>query len=407
MVKSSGPLTPTDAVTSLTAWVERRWKDWLADPQLADTATADLPLHPPTGKKAGADPASAADWIRSWQRWERGHTGADSTVTVVWVEKSWSAAGLGRQRVPDRLQVTGVEALVTLTGQKSRWRGLIHRMSRLLGERPAPGVRTAAAAVMTRWSDLTDEDLVRLHAVVDWLLAYPDSGLTPRAVPVEGVHGKWLEHHLTLVTRLVSAHRGAPDGSLVRSLSDLGLVEREPQIRMRLPSDVPGRDVFPEDMTLTWTGAAMLWAETTVPVTGVLIVENLETFLALPVCPGRMLIWGAGYRARKWAQLPWLVNLPTWYWGDLDTDGFAILSAVRSHLPQVQSVLMDEAAVRRWRPLATTDTHPDRKILPYLTTAEDAALDLLASLGNLRIEQERILLSEAVDVLCATGFFRS
>lgn len=116
-------------------------------------------------------------------------------------------------------------------------------------------------------------------------------------------------------------------------------------------------------------------------------------------------MWGAGYSARRWATLPWLADLPIWYWGDLDADGFAILSAVRSHLPQVRSVLMDEDAVRRWRHLATVDSNPDRKDLSALRASEDGARGLLASSGYQRIEQERILLAEAVDALGAAGFY--
>lgn len=296
---------------------------------------------------------------------------------VVWVEKSWNAAGLGRQHLPDRLQVAGVDALVSLTGNTRYWRGLVRRFAVLVGASPAPAVREAAAAVLARWQDL-DDDLSRVQAVVDWFLAHPSSGLMPRAVPVEGVHGKWLESHRTLVARLVAAHRGDAAGQTLTTLTDLGLVEREAQIRVRLPEGLRGWVDVPEDVPLTWSGACGLWAEelarsTPLPVTGVLLVENLETFLALPASPGRLLMWGAGYSARRWATLPWLADLPIWYWGDLDADGFAILSAVRSHLPQVRSVLMDEDAVRRWRHLATVDSNPDRKDLSALRASEDGA----------------------------------
>lgn len=444
MARRSGPLTPTDAVAVLSATARRRWKTWLvgsgaaggldgATDGEADGAVVDLPMHPPTGKAAAEDVNAASAWIRTWQAWATAHPQA----TVVWVEKSWGAAGLGRQQVPDRLQVTGVDDLVAITGQRAEWRGLLRRFTTLVGDSPSESVRSTAAAVMSRWRDLSEEDLHRVHTVVNWFLAHPDSGLTPRAVPVEGVHGKWLESHLTLVTRLVAARRGeaaraanADDagetnttqpevdqseagterGTPRSSLEYLGLVDKEPQVRLRLPSGLPGWESLPEDITLTWSGAASLWTDPAspvpvpMPVTGVLMVENLETFLALPSRPGRVLLWGAGYSARKWAQLPWLADLPVWYWGDLDADGYGILSAVRSHLPQAESVLMDEAAVRRWSHLATEDAHPDRKNLAHLTASEDAARDLLVSLGNLRIEQERILLADAVDAVTEAGY---
>lgn len=404
MARPKAPVTPDAAVASLTVTVERRWKTWLVD--ASSQAAVSLPLHPPTARDAGADVAGISSWVRSWQDWEHAHPEA----TVVWVERSWNAAGLGRQRVPDRLQVAGVEALVTVTDRAVYWADLRHRFDLMLGTYSAEEVRRAAASVITRWVSLSDGELARVRSVVAWFLEHPASGLTPRAVPVEGVHGKWLENNRTLVTRLVTAYReaaGVKDAP-VSSLADLGLVGKEQQVRLRIPDVLPGWGSFPSDVTLTLSGASSLWTPEDVPVTGVLVVENLETFLALPTAPGRVLLWGAGYGAGEAATLPWLADLPVWYWGDLDADGFAILSAVRSHLPQVRSVLMDTSTVRRWRHLATADTHPDRRNLTHLTSGEDgedAARDLLASLGGLRIEQERILLTEALDALTEAGFY--
>ncbi|MGP9723332.1 Wadjet anti-phage system protein JetD domain-containing protein [Corynebacterium sp. AOP40-9SA-29] len=407
-MRAKAPLSPQDAVASLRATVQRRWKVWLVAAEGQDAQDGvDLPLHPPAGAAVAADEAAAMAWVRSWQQWEKAHPEA----TVVWGRRAWNAAGLGRQDVPERLQVTGVDALVALSGQRARWRGLCRSFTLLVGENPEEDVRRGAAAVLTRWSELDEADLARVRRVVDWLLANPGSGLSARALPVEGVHGKWLESHRALVCRLVAAHRGDPTGASVSSLQDLGLVGRPMQVRFRAPGGVLGLAgvAGAPDVTLTWDGAAALFGGETVraadQVSGVLMVENLETFLALPVQPGRVLVWGAGYAARQAAQLPWLADLPVWYWGDLDADGFAILSAVRSHLPQVRSVLMDTEAVRRWQHLGTADTHPDRKNLEALTAAEESARDLLATLDSLRIEQERILLSEAVEALTTAGFY--
>lgn len=37
----------------------------------------------------------------------------------------------------------------------------------------------------------------------------------------------------------------------------------------------------------------------------------------------------------------WLADCTLWYWGDLDTQGFAILSQLRGYWPQTRSFLMD------------------------------------------------------------------
>ncbi|BFO23151.1 hypothetical protein SHKM778_95390 (plasmid) [Streptomyces sp. KM77-8] len=50
---------------------------------------------------------------------------------------------------------------------------------------------------------------------------------------------------------------------------------------------------------------------------------------------------GSGYAASLLRHLPWLADIDLWYWGDIDTHGFAILSRVRGHFPHTRSLLMD------------------------------------------------------------------
>ena len=61
---------------------------------------------------------------------------------------------------------------------------------------------------------------------------------------------------------------------------------------------------------------------------------------------GRLVVWGAGYGVDELlAALPWRAQVRIRYWGDIDTHGFAILSAVRAVAPHTDSVLMDESTL--------------------------------------------------------------
>jgi hypothetical protein len=74
----------------------------------------------------------------------------------------------------------------------------------------------------------------------------------------------------------------------------------------------------------------------------VLVVENEMTFLTLPSFLGTIAIFGAGDAAALLSTVTWLNSCRVFYWGDLDSHGFEILSNFRKSFPHVTSVLMDE-----------------------------------------------------------------
>ncbi len=44
------------------------------------------------------------------------------------------------------------------------------------------------------------------------------------------------------------------------------------------------------------------------------------------------------------AQAGWLARCQVYYWGDIDTHGFAILDQLRTHIPHARSLLMDRVS---------------------------------------------------------------
>lgn len=54
-----------------------------------------------------------------------------------------------------------------------------------------------------------------------------------------------------------------------------------------------------------------------------------------------MALFGSGYGFEPLAGAPWLRAMMIYYWGDIDTRGFAILDQLRSRFPQACSLLMD------------------------------------------------------------------
>ena len=105
------------------------------------------------------------------------------------------------------------------------------------------------------------------------------------------------------------------------------------------------------------------------------------------------------------AAAPWLYKKEIYYWGDIDTHGFAILNRARSHLPGLRSVLMDEATLLGHRDLWVEETvQHAAEALPLLGDAEQAVYQGLKrhTWGqNVRLEQERVAWDAAWRALTA------
>jgi hypothetical protein len=118
------------------------------------------------------------------------------------------------------------------------------------------------------------------------------------------------------------------------------------------------------------------------------IIENLTSFLTFPAIPNSLAIWGGGFAVNLLGGIDWLSEKQLFYWGDIDVHGFQILSQIRGHYPEIQSMLMDETAFIRFHrggiggdflALELTNlTEPERRLYERLLV------------NNWRVEQERL-----------------
>lgn len=336
-------------------------------------------LKPPTEREMLTDERAAEAWAREWAGLPK-----MEGVEVEWESRSWRS--IGRQRVPVRLRLRDAEAVARFAGgapaaDYRRLRDRAHRLAALFG------AGTELARVVRRHgSALTsfdDDRFEQVARVAEWAVANPLSGYRPRQVPVRGVDSKWLGSHRRLVTDLVGA---------VTGVDDLGLVDSDPLVRLRvLDGSVGGlRDI-----------AAPVSQLAAIPLTPrvVFVMENLESVLAMPPWAGAVVIHGSGYGVRVLDRLPWVRAARVVYWGDLDSNGFAILHGLRTHLPRVESVLMDEPTLLAHRDLWVSEPSPNRGMFGTLTDGEARALAALRREGDVRLEQERIPWEHALHTL--------
>jgi hypothetical protein len=126
-----------------------------------------------------------------------------------------------------------------------------------------------------------------------------------------------------------------------------------------------------------------------------IIVENKVNLLTLRPRRRSIGLGALGRAVSEMRAVPWLAKTPITYWGDLDVEGFQILSALRAAFPHTCSLLMDVSAINRYRSIAGAGSGNRFSVPPHLTADEALAFDICLQ-ENLRIEQERIPLNDSV-----------
>lgn len=372
-------LTVAQAKDRLGKLYHRKSATWSVAP-FPSTEAVILGLQPPNDRQAAADMAGVARWIQLWSRVQ----GQD--LHVDWELRRWP--NTGTQMVPVRLSVSSPQAMARFLGCSTHWtqrRERAQRLMRLAGE-DSPEFGQVVAKILPKLDNLPEADFERIFDVLAWLAEHPHSGLYPRQLPVSGIDSKWLERHASIVRPLHVASGGE---------SDLGLVTPPKMYRAKFldPALAPGGLT---DLSAPLSVLAALSA----PVQYVLIVENLQTLLSLPDMEGVIALHGAGYDVRWCAQLPWVRRSQVVYWGDLDTDGLTILAALRGVLPQSRSVMTDSETLQQFIDFAVPDPNGLGKQAPQgLSDSERELFELLGELGGLRLEQERITWSHALNEL--------
>ena len=330
--------------------------------------------------------AEARDWIRALEAGSKERLGAG--YDIVWAETNHRQ--LGVNRVPQAFVVPSEADALALIG-KRRQSETFDRLVQVTRESMPALVPWIASHPMVLLEHASDWE--RILAVMAWFRAHPRPGLYARQIDVPGVHSKFIENRRRLLAELLdlALPEAAIDPHAIGAPAfeqRYGLLSKPAMVRFRILDErlrIHGLD----DLA---TPAAQ-FAKLDPPVRRVFITENEINGLAFPAMPDSLIVFGLGYGLERLAQVPWLQDRAVFYWGDIDTHGFAILDSLRGFLPAAQSFLMDRETLLAHQPLWGDEPDPCDKDLARLTAAEAALFeDLRANrLGpHVRLEQERI-----------------
>jgi hypothetical protein len=348
-----------------------------------------IPLGVPTERQTNDRLAEVQTWQSRWHTW-RGEG------EIVWVDRRWS--GLGTQKLPERVLLHAPRQVAIWIGELERWQRATERHALMTAHWPLPAGTLPGYYDML--ADYSEDDFQRLIAILNWLKEHPDSGLNIRQLPVTGVDTKWLESRKTLVAGLLRAIR--PESGEDLDFYGLTGIRREPVLmRIRL-LDAGVRHIAGGIGDITAPAEEI--ARLHLPLHRVYIVENLQTGLAFGELPGAAVFMRLGYAVDLFDKIPWIRQLSCYYWGDLDTHGFAILNRLRYYLPHAKSLLMDQTTLLAHRSFWGQEDSPKLDAeLPLLTNNEQLLYRDLCNNRwgtNIRLEQERIPWEYAWERLC-------
>jgi len=232
----------------------------------------------------------------------------------------------------------------------------------------------------------------KLLKVCDYFVAYPMPNLYIRELDIEGVDTKFIESHKKILDTLLCTILDREPTRLAQNgfEKQYGLKYDLPTVRFRI-LDESLYIARLSDISLPLNEFMRL----DIACDRVFITENKINGLSFPNSENAMVIFGLGYGVETLKNVKWLADKKIFYWGDIDTHGFAMLSQIRAYFPQVKSMFMSEEMIEKFKFLAVKENLSKRFLgeLKNLTKEENRVFNNLKEnvyAEDLRIEQERM-----------------
>lgn len=233
-----------------------------------------------------------------------------------------------------------------------------------------------------------------LLSVCRYFIENPRPNCYLRELEIAGIDSKFIEKHKSILDELLQLI--LPKSSINRHINSLkqhgfekcyGLKFDEAVIRLRLLDKSLYLKQGLNDISLPVSQLAQ-WQ---IPCWRVFITENKINGLSFPDMQDSIVIFGLGYGVDSLAEIPWLADCEIYYWGDIDTHGFSILSRLRQYYPKAIGIMMDNKTLQAHQNFCVIEPNNARcqHELTGLNLAEQALYQQLQQ-SHQRLEQERL-----------------
>lgn len=231
-----------------------------------------------------------------------------------------------------------------------------------------------------------DNDWESLLKVCKYFKDGPKPHLYIRELPIQ-VHTKFIENKKSIIRELldiVIAEKNNDDEKQFERRFNLKY--DEPIVRFRILDNAISQQLFGglDDLSIPISEFQNL----SLPIQTVYVVENKINMLTFPIIKDSIVIWGHGFGVDIMKNVEWLNSKKIYYWGDLDVQGFQILSEFRTQFKQVQSFFMDRYTFDKYfEGDKGTVTNVEKELC---LTQEECDMYKFLKENNFRLEQEKI-----------------
>jgi hypothetical protein len=231
----------------------------------------------------------------------------------------------------------------------------------------------------------------KLIQVALWMSNHPQPGIYVRQMSIPDIDTKFVEKNRKVLTEWFDMilHPSKIDNSVtgVKNFEQrFGFISKPAQVRFRFLDKNHYLNGLSDLMVRTDEFCAL-----SPDVDTIFVTENDINGLAFPSVNNAIILFGRGYGFDFLKDAEWLQDKKIYYWGDIDTHGFAILNQFRAIFSQTRSMFMDRETLLLHKNQWVQETYPTKAVLNRLT---DEELELYNDLLNnrygdsIRLEQE-------------------
>lgn len=362
-----------------------------------------ISLKPPKGNAALNNIIHFQEFVNSWKSFCEQAEYESNQVNVCWDTVTFRS--LSEQKVPTYLIIPDISSLARMLGHAEErklrdWQLRIayvfDSLSIELANRTIHPIRStyerelfsALIINLKTLSGLSDSDMELLVKLIPQLYKGMGTGCYLRALPITFVDTKFIEKNLCLIESITAAiiDCSAKEMGL---LSWLDCRDKPKDWLLVRPLCKNTADSLGGLPVLRMSTETLLDFE--LPAKKILVIENEQSCLSLSNIPDTIAVSGGGKNV-SWIKADWLADKQVAYWGDIDSEGLAILSDVRSKLSTVNPLMMDSETVEAYQDRMVDEPESVAREPIALTDRELLLFRMLRNgdYGHTRLEQERL-----------------
>ncbi len=329
--------------------------------------------------------------IRDWISHLKKHSNESGTTSYAIEYKASNHRQLGIQQLPARIIFASQNDFLQSIGKLREFESLVKIYQQSCAKHPAlhDWIVSKPRLFMKHQNNWH-----KLLNVCRYFLDNPHPNCYIRELEITSLDSKFIEKNTAILTELLDLL--LPIESINQKATGLkqhgferryGLKYDEPLIRLRLLDECLQLSPAISDLSLPLSQLR----DWKINCWRVFITENKINGLSFPDVQDSLVVFGLGYGVDSLAEIPWLAKCEIYYWGDIDTHGFSILSRMRRYFPKTRSLMMDEKTLSQYKSLCGEEPINARcqDQLQYLTEVEQKLYKSLQS-SHQRLEQERI-----------------